>query len=88
MLENIFQKYNTHMVWKTVLAAKLKFNLNLLLAIERSGFSLEDIASLAGIYEHVLVTLIQKNLRPDRELQVRLAFILGKPSEELWPVED
>jgi hypothetical protein len=63
---------------------KLNINKKLVKAIAKSGLDFEDIAIFAGIYSNEFVYMIQGKKTPDKEIQQRIATVLGKKPEELF----
>lgn len=62
-----------------------KINMALKLAIVRSGKSQREIAQFAGIGEVRLSGFVQRRLKPSDDEKARLARILGRRVERLFP---
>ena len=60
------------------------YNKKLLRAVEKSKFSMEEIAILSGIYEDHLISIIAGRDNPDQATRDRIAVILNKKEGEIF----
>jgi hypothetical protein len=66
----------------------MNINKRLVRAIAESGLDFEDVAIFSGILSTALVGCVQGKATLDQETMGRIADVLGKSVEELWPEPD
>jgi hypothetical protein len=66
----------------------MAFNKYLCRAIAESGFAFEDVAIFADMLSPNLIRFVKNGEIPSPGLQQRLAEVLGKRVEDLWPPEE